>query len=145
MLSMVAFFKFRGGTIDLIIRPIQLVTDGRSPNWAPSHFKAIRLSYFYPGEFFTHSGSQHVVSLTIIPMSLFYRMEDISRENTDLRKKCDKYEQNNQSLISQLHKLQAMLKKLSPPQGAAQTGICLMVGRIHFTFVDVKAWPWCEK
>lgn len=62
-------------------------------------------------------------------------MEDISRENTDLRKKCDKYEQNNQSLISQLHKLQSMLKKLTPTtQGAAaQTGICLMVSECEET------------
>ncbi|XP_067946208.1 cyclic AMP-responsive element-binding protein 3-like protein 1 [Watersipora subatra] len=55
------------------------------------------------------------------------KMEDISQENTDLRNKCDKYERSNLSLMSQLTKLQNMVKKLAPQQSASQTGICLMV------------------
>lgn len=53
-------------------------------------------------------------------------MEDIGRENTDLRKKCDKFELSNQNLMSQLQKLQNMIRKIAPQQ-ASQTGICLMV------------------
>jgi len=54
------------------------------------------------------------------------KMEDISRDNTDLRKKCDKYELSNQNLMSQLQKLQNIIRKIAPQQ-AGQTGICLMV------------------
>ena len=55
------------------------------------------------------------------------RMEDISQENSDLRNKCEKYERSNQSLMTQLTKLQNMIKKIAPQQSASQTGICLMV------------------
>lgn len=71
-----------------------------------------------------------LLGITFLPL-FCSRMEDISRENTDLRKRCDKFEQSNQSLLAQLSKLQNMVKKLAPQHGAAQTSICLMVRPSH--------------
>ncbi|CAH1799541.1 unnamed protein product [Owenia fusiformis] len=53
------------------------------------------------------------------------RVEQFTSENTDLRKKVDNLENNNRSLISQLHKLQALVGKASA--STTQAGTCLMV------------------
>lgn len=54
-------------------------------------------------------------------------MEVIEKENTGLKQKCEKQESEYRTLTSQLHKLQNILKRLSPKQVTAQTGTCLMV------------------
>ncbi|XP_050390447.1 cyclic AMP-responsive element-binding protein 3-like protein 2 isoform X2 [Patella vulgata] len=51
------------------------------------------------------------------------RVEAYNQENTELKRKMDSLENNNRSLLSQLHKLQALVGKTS----ATQTGTVLMV------------------
>lgn len=72
--------------------------------------------------------------------AVYYRMEDISHENSDLRSKCDKYERSNQSLMSQLTKLQNIIKKFAPQQSAGQTGICLMVSVTGLSRCECCDW-----
>ncbi|XP_067951140.1 cyclic AMP-responsive element-binding protein 3-like protein 1 [Watersipora subatra] len=55
------------------------------------------------------------------------KVDDIVRENSELKQKCDTYESSNRSLLKQLEKLQAVLKRISPRPVTAQTGTCLLV------------------
>lgn len=57
------------------------------------------------------------------------KMDSYTHENGELRKKVDNLEDTNQSLISQLHKLQNIVNKVSKPikASATQTGTCMMV------------------
>jgi len=56
------------------------------------------------------------------------KVEAFSQENVDLRKKVDNLQNNNQSLLSQLHKLQAVVRNFRPlsPSGTHTTSTCLM-------------------
>ena len=56
-----------------------------------------------------------------------YRVDDIVKENDSLKRRCDTYESSNKSLISQLNKLQQLVKRISPRQVTAQTSTCLLV------------------
>ncbi|KAF6036414.1 CREB3L1 [Bugula neritina] len=55
------------------------------------------------------------------------KVEDIVKENNDLKQKCDKFENNNRTLMAKVGKLQAILKSLSPKQVTTQAGTCLFV------------------
>jgi cyclic AMP-responsive element-binding protein 3 len=56
------------------------------------------------------------------------KVEAYSQENGDLRKKVDTLQSSNQSLLSQLQKLQAAVRSLRPGSpGGSATGTCLMV------------------
>lgn len=56
------------------------------------------------------------------------KVESYSQENGDLRKKCDNLQNNNQSLLSQLQKLQQIVRGLRPTSPTSTgTGTCLMV------------------
>ncbi|XP_076445399.1 uncharacterized protein LOC143283142 isoform X2 [Babylonia areolata] len=57
------------------------------------------------------------------------RVEAFNHENSDLKKKVESLENNNRSLLGQLHKLQAMLAKVpkTAAASATQTGTVLMV------------------
>jgi hypothetical protein len=68
------------------------------------------------------------------------KVESFSQENLDLRKKVDNLQNNNQSLMSQLHKLQAVVRNFRPlsPSGT-QTGTCLMVLVLCFA-VMLGSW-----
>ena len=69
------------------------------------------------------------------------RMEAFSQENNDLKKKVDHLENNNRSLLSQLHKLQSLVSKVPRPSSpaATQTGTCLMVLVLFFA-VFLGTW-----
>lgn len=58
---------------------------------------------------------------------LYYRVDDIVKENDDLKRRAETYETSNRSLISQLNKLQQLVKRISPKHVTAQTTTCLMV------------------
>ncbi|NP_001161521.1 CREB-like transcription factor [Saccoglossus kowalevskii] len=62
------------------------------------------------------------------------RVEGYTSENTDLRKKLESLENTNKALMSQLHRLQALVSKVSKPIKATstQTGTCLMVLVLFF-------------
>ncbi|XP_046332115.2 cyclic AMP-responsive element-binding protein 3-like protein 1 isoform X2 [Haliotis rufescens] len=69
------------------------------------------------------------------------RVESFNQENTDLRKKVDSLENNNRSLLGQLHKLQALVSKMPRPSAASatQTGTVLMVLVLCFA-VFLGSW-----
>ena len=62
------------------------------------------------------------------------RVEDMVKENTDLRRKCESYETNNRSLVSQLHRLQTLVKQFTPRHVTAQTATCLLVRILCYAF-----------
>ena len=70
-------------------------------------------------------------------------MDSFTHENSALRKKVESLETSNQSLLSQLHKLQSIVNKVSKPikASATQTGTCMMVSHepikvfFHFTTI----------
>jgi len=55
------------------------------------------------------------------------KVDDIVKENDDLKRRAETYETSNRSLISQLNKLQQLVKRISPKHVTAQTTTCLMV------------------
>lgn len=68
------------------------------------------------------------------------RVEAFSQENNDLKKKVDSLENNNQSLLGQLQKLQALVGKVSRHGGTTtQTGTVLMVLVLCFA-VFLGSW-----
>lgn len=69
------------------------------------------------------------------------KVEAFSQENVDLRKKVDNLQNNNQSLLSQLHKLQAVVRNFRPlsPSGTHTTSTCLMVLVLCFA-VMLGSW-----
>lgn len=69
------------------------------------------------------------------------KVEAFSQENVDLRKKVDNLQNNNQSLLSQLHKLQAVVRNFRPlsPSGTQTAGTCLMVMVLCFA-VTLGSW-----
>jgi len=65
------------------------------------------------------------------------KVEAFSQENGDLRKKVDNLQNNNQSLMSQLHKLQSIVTKIAPTNSHSNT--CLMVLVLCFA-VMLGSW-----
>ncbi|BFZ25411.1 hypothetical protein BsWGS_28450 [Bradybaena similaris] len=55
------------------------------------------------------------------------RIEAYNHENNDLKKKVEHLENNNRSLLGQLHKLQSLVSKMPKAATATQTGTALMV------------------
>ncbi|XP_071492536.1 cyclic AMP-responsive element-binding protein 3-like protein 1 [Diadema antillarum] len=69
------------------------------------------------------------------------RMDSYTHENTELRKKVESLETTNQSLLTQLTKLQSIVNKVTKPIKASstQTGTCLMVLVLCFA-VFLGSW-----
>jgi len=67
------------------------------------------------------------------------KVESFNTENVDLRRKVDQLENNNRSLVSQLHKLQNLAGKLTSATTPSQTGTCLMVLVVFFA-VFLGSW-----
>ena len=76
-----------------------------------------------------------------------YRVDDIVKENDSLKRRCDTYESSNKSLISQLNKLQQLVKRISPRQVTAQTSTCLLVRSSPLTVLFMSrtrlSLPYC--
>lgn len=69
------------------------------------------------------------------------RMDSYTSENSELRRKVENLETTNQTLISQLGKLQSIVNKISKPikANSTQTGTCLMVLVLCFA-VFLGSW-----
>ncbi|XP_064627224.1 cyclic AMP-responsive element-binding protein 3-like protein 2 [Lineus longissimus] len=68
------------------------------------------------------------------------KCDNYTAENQDLKKKLENLENSNRSLMSQLHKLQALVGKVRPSNASStQTGTCLMVLVLCFA-VFLGSW-----